>query len=207
MSKNLPSLSPIETTYKELVVELLPTSALQNHPCTNQPRLVNVVAKGATTSINEAVNIIIDHIKGIVAHVEGMTIEQALDKCFLLLCMDRAEHDNTGKSKENVITYSLTLSSHTLMRYCGLYTSSGKNIFPFAQMHRKENLQTLKCLMQARLEEVLNGHELTNGCPVYHMADAKVLYLIFGHSGWASHKKPYLWCECNKGDSANADHM
>ena len=42
--------------------------------------------------------------------------------------------------------------------------------------------------MQAGLEEALNGYELTNGCLVYNMTDAKVSYLIFGHSGWASHK-------------------
>ena len=39
------------------------------------------------------------------------------------------------------------------------------------------------------------------------MVDAKVLYIIFGHSGWTSLKKPYVWCECDKGDSVNTGHI
>ena len=33
------------------------------------------------------------------------------------------------------------------------------------------------------------------------------LTIILGHSGWDSIKKPYVWCEYNKGDSFVVDHQ
>ena len=59
-------------------------------------------------NIEDALNILLKRMEKIVEQVEGMTMERALENCFIIYCMDGAEHDNTGNSKANVITYSLT---------------------------------------------------------------------------------------------------
>ena len=107
LSKNLPDLQLIETTFEEL---RKPTVEEKTTRAKNPPaKLVKVVAKGATMILDDAIKILVDRVETIVKQVENLTLEQALEDCFVTYCMDGAEHNNTGYNKENFITYSLSL--------------------------------------------------------------------------------------------------
>ena len=83
-----------------------PTSTAQaNLTTTNQEKLVKITEKGATATIDDAIGLTLDHICSTIAQFDDLTLDKAFEKCFIVFCMNGAEHNNTGKSKENFITY------------------------------------------------------------------------------------------------------
>ena len=49
---------------------------------------------------------------------------------------------------------------------------------------------------------------IREGCTFsyYQMHDAKFIYTLTAHTGWASLKPPYLLCGCNKGETVDDDN-
>ena len=139
---------------------------------------------------------------------EGTTMETALEGSFLILCADGAVHPRMQACDQNVITYSMTLSSSYLMNECGFYPTSGAHILPHVQLRGKENAETLRAVMKWRhtdLPASLEGLLGLEDCHVYDLADGKALYLMLDHSHWQCNNHPYLLCKCNRGDHANCE--
>ena len=133
---------------------------------------------------------------------EGTTMETALEGSFLILCADGAVHPRMQACDQNVITYSMTLSSSYLMNECGFYPTSGAHILPHVQLRGKENAETLRAVMKWRhtdLPASLEGLLGLEDCHVYDLADGKALYLMLDHSHWQCNNHSYLLCKCNRG--------
>lgn len=196
LAKNLPKVHKMQGTYTKKAED-------------DEEDDTEVICHGAYTDISDCIKLLLQRVKKIVDQVSDLTMDEALKDCFVIYCLDGAVHDNTSRKNSGVITYSLTLGSHALAKKCGVFTSSGKNILPHAQLHAPENTDTIKLVMEKRLEDALCTHQFQelNNCLVYEMEDAKALYAMLHHSGWASTKHPHLRCKCNKGDVFRAGHV
>ena len=201
LSKNLPPCSNIEVEY----VALNPRHNPDTEAGRREPLRINVVGKGVTTDTTDAIRLLMKRTEDIVLQVDGLTIEKALEDCFVIYCFDGAVHENTSQVNKNVITYSLTLGSYNLVKFCGVFPTSGNNILPFAQLHASECKETIGKIMEQRLANALGtdtyGGLLTPENYVYDLADSKAFYAMLNHTGWASKYHSYLICECEKGDS------
>ena len=119
--------------------------------------------------------------------------------------MDGAQHNRLLKEKQNVITYSITLVSRVLVERCGIYPSSSRWIVPHVQLQAKENVETLRKVLQFRLgskyADLFSEIPMLRVIPVYDIADGKDLYIYTEHCHWASNDKPFLWCKCERGQT------
>ena len=61
-----------------------------------QPKKILTTAKGASTSMTNALKMLVERTKEIVRQVSGLTIEDTLKDCFLVFCFDGAVHENTS---------------------------------------------------------------------------------------------------------------
>ena len=170
---------------------------------TEKETKVSVV--GAYVSFGDCVKILLQKIKEVVDKTEGVTMEQALDRAYFITCADGAQHNRLPKEKRSVITYSLTIVSRVLVERCGIYPSSSKWIIPHLQLQAKENLQTLRQVLQFRLgneyRALFTEMSMLRFIPVYDIADGKALYIYTEHCHWASKNKPFLRCKCERGQS------
>ena len=168
-----------------------------------------VVCDGAIVPIQDCVDLILNRIKQIVSDVPGGTMEKALDGCFLVLCADGAVHSRLKQGDQNIITYSVTLSSRYLIEECYMLPSSGRNILPHVQLKAKENTKTIQSVLKERMTQIVNVKTNTPGladCYIYDLADGKALYIILGHTHWSSARKPFLLCGCERGQSIGGSH-
>ena len=131
LSKDLPQSQPIEVEY----LALNPQHNLDTKAGRRKPVRINVTGKGVTILTTDALALVMQRTKDIVAQVPGLTMERALEDCILVYCFDGAVHENTSQINKQVITYSLTLGSYNLAKLCGVFPTSGNNILPFAQLH------------------------------------------------------------------------
>ena len=99
LCKKLPLLSPLEEIYKEATT--VKNQAFNQSTTT----LIETVAKGETKSIKDAVNTMFNRVCDAAAQVDRLSVNDALKDCFVVFCIDGAEHDNTVKNKSNIITY------------------------------------------------------------------------------------------------------
>ena len=179
---------------------------LQDSPDENNS---TVVCDGAVVPIKDCVDLIMQRTKDIISKVPCSTMQKALDNAFLILCADGAVHPRLPTGGKSIITYSMTLGSYYLIKHCGVYPSSGKNILPHVQLRGKENVETLRACLAYRMQDMTDVKEsipAMNECRIYDLADGKALYLMTGHTHWASGNHPFLICKCNRGDSADPDH-
>lgn len=161
-----------------------------------------VTVLGAYVTLEDCVNLLLKKIQGVVAITDGMTMEKAMDGAFFLTCADGAQHNKLPKEDRNVITYSITLVSRALIEHCGIYPSSSKWIISHVQLQAKENLYTLKSVLQFRLKDyvsIAQQNPLLTTVPMYDIADGKALYIYTEHSHWSSKYKPFLRCTCERG--------
>ena len=129
-------------------------------------------------------------------------MEKAIKKGYFVTCADGAQHNRLPKHDRNIITYSITFVSRTLMEKCAIYPSSSKWIVPHVQLCAKENIEMLRAVLQFRLSGYKNFQEQNEQfqfIPLYDVADGKALYIYTEHSHWASSFKPFLLCKCEHG--------
>ena len=93
---------------------------------------------GSIVSIQECVDLMSNGIKNIVRDIPGGSTEKALDGCFLVLCADAAMYSCLKQGDQNIITYSVTLSSRYLFDECYMLPSFGKNILLHVQLKEKK---------------------------------------------------------------------
>ena len=133
-------------------------------------------------------------------------MEEALKDSFLIMCPDGAVHPRLQQGDQNIITYSLTLCSNYLVKVCVMYPSSGRNILPYIQLRGKENTATIASVLKEMMntwDNIKSDIPLLYDCYLYDLADGKALYIIQGHTHWASGTEPFLLCKCEWGQSIN----
>ena len=162
------------------------------------------ICDGSVVQTKECLQQLMSKIEGIVkAKNDGTTLEKVMEGAFLILCPDGAVHPRMQATDQNIITYSMTLSSPYLVNDCGFYPTSGANILPHVQLRGKENVNTLRAVLKWRhmdLPSSLEGFPGLENCHVYDLADGKALYLMLDHAHWQCNLHPYLLCKCNRGD-------
>ena len=98
-----------------------------------------------------------------------------------------------------------------LAKRCGVFTTSANNILPIAQLHASECKETIGEIMKIWINDTFGTDDdikkLLTGCMIYDLADAKALYAMLNHSGWAANLNPYLGCSCAKGSSRLANSI
>ena len=162
-----------------------------------------VTCNGAYVSMRDCIDLIINKIKSVVDTVDGLTMEEAMDSAFLLGCADGAQHNGLGEEDDGIITYSFTLSSYNLMKLCGIYPSSAKWLLPHLQLRGKENIATMRAVLQFRLKDLCGIKEdipILHTTYLYDMFDGKAIYTSTGHSHWSRKENSFLFCECKRGD-------
>ena len=151
IAKDLPKVREIKFTY-DLSSISVNTGSLNNEPVTavdsDKEEVVSVV--GAYISFGDCVKVLLKKIEEVVSKTKGVTMEQALDRAYVLTCADSAQHKFLPKETQNVITYSITLVSRVLVERCGIYPSSSRWIVPHVQLQAKENVETLQKVLQLR---------------------------------------------------------
>ena len=232
LSKTLPTVKEMSCEYEELVTkeaansevgddgtmvpnrENNPTSggvaAIQNQqavpdhraqrPTTTELKIVK--ADGAYVEMVDCINLLFEKIKSVIEKVDGMTMENAIEKGYFVTCADGAQHNRLPKDDRNIITYSITFVSRTLMEKFAIYPSSSKWILPHVQLRAKENIETLRSVLRFRLsgyKKIQEKNELFRFIPMYDIADGKALYIYTEHSHWASSLNPFLLCKCERG--------
>ena len=217
LTKTLPALHLLECRYNpnaEDAEELDNSDGedVRNNPSPNSIESVATqeitCCQGAYVTIKDSVDAIISKIKTVVNCVQNLTMQQALAKSFIICCADGAQHDGLGKSDNGIITYSLTIGSHALMKRCAIFPSSGKWVLPHLQLRGKENVHSMRCVLQYRLKELYDVTQevlILGTSYIYDMLDGKAVYCSTGHSHWARTNKPFLLCECERGDHADPE--
>ena len=106
--------------------------------------------------MKDSVDTIINKIKTVVDTMQNLTIQEELAQCFIICCADGAQHDGLGKNDNGIITYSLTIGSHMLKKRCAIFPSSDKWVLLHLQLRGKENVSTMCCVLQYRLQDLYN---------------------------------------------------
>ena len=209
VSKGLPKVHPFECTYKYDTLVKPPKSAEEDKNGTmrnyngivpvpegsNREKVDDEVTHlGAYCSLKDCMELLLNKIRAIVKKIPEGTMEKALDKAFFLMCADGAEHNRLPKTDKNIITYSITLVSRYLIEDCGIYPSSGRWIVPHAQLRAKENIYSLRSILQFRLNACASSLPTEcQGIPLYDIADGKALYCYTLHSHWSSNKNHFFF--------------
>ena len=107
----------------------------------------NVSCYGSSVSLKDSLNLLLKRAKIIVDSVGG-NIEEALSGSFILMRPDCAVHPRLQQGDQNIITYSVTLSSKYLIENCAMFPSLGRNILPHIQLRGKENVATLRRVLK-----------------------------------------------------------
>ena len=94
-------------------------------------------------------------------------------------CSQRCCTQLVIKQKNGIVTYSITLASHNLVKYLGIRSLSATNIITLCQINGPENLGILYAINRdhfTKFQELkqYGGTDL----PFYNMANAKALYTL-----------------------------
>ena len=164
LSKTLPTVKEISCEYEEKVVveaansevvddgTMIPNrendpigggaAAVQNlqtgrDRASSTTEMKVVKAVGAYVDMEDCINLLFEKTKSVVKKIDGMKMEKAIEKGYFVTCADGAQHNRLPKHDRNIITYSITFVSHTLMEKCAIYPSSSKWIVPHVQLRAK----------------------------------------------------------------------
>ena len=137
-----------------------------------------------------------------------ITMENLLEGGFLMGVPDGAVHNALSSKNSGIVTYSITLVSHNLIKYLGINPLSALHIITQCQINGPENRAVLFSVTEERYKYFTDLKQYgETKLPFYDMADAKALYMLLGHSHWSRKHKPFLGCACGKGDCNNDNHQ
>ena len=176
----------------------------KNHDHSEQLEPTIIHFNGAYTSIQDCIDLILEKITEVIAEIADATIEQAPENFFIITWADGEDHKALGEVNNSLITYSLTIGSYVLIEQCKVHHISSKWILLHLQLRGKENISTLRSVLQYRIQDldiVENQVALLVGVKIYDLGDRMLLYCFTGHSHWERALNPFILCGCQRGQS------
>ena len=138
----------------------------------------------------------------------SVSLDDVLKGAFMIGCPDGAVHDITKKQNNGILTYSITLVSHTLIKVLGIKPSSRRWILPHAQLNCKENIATMHHVMKNRFSNWSNVTQYKDtNIAFYDLGDGKCIYNMTSHSNWNRLHYPFVSCTCKRGIGCDYVHI
>ena len=113
-------------------------------------------------------------------------MEDLLQDGYISGVPDGAVHDELSNKNNVIVTYSISLVSHNIIKYLGMSPLAATNIITQCQVNGPENRGVLYTVTRDRHTE-FEGVKQNPGknLRLYNMADEKAVYALLGNSNWA----------------------
>ena len=136
-----------------------------------------------------------------------LSMEKLLEDGYLVGVPDGAVHNALSNKNNGIVTYSIALVSHNLIKYLGISPLSATHIITQSQVNGPENRVVLYAVTKDRHNHFANVKQYgTTNLPFYDMADAKAIYTLLGHLHWKRKNRPFVGCACGRGDGSTEHH-
>ena len=122
--------------------------------------------------------------------------------------IDGAEHRKSKTDITSIISFSSMMFVSDMIQAKEVTAGSSLNILTWQQVRGTETLHTMMPAVKEYFEEKKAYRDLRKNDFFYDLHDGKMLYLLTQHSVWNRKYKPFLLCNCLRGEgvTGNEEH-
>ena len=122
--------------------------------------------------------------------------------------IDGAEHRKSKSDITSIISFSSAMFVSDWIQAKEITAGSSLNILTWQQLRATETLHTMMPAVKDYFEEKKAYRESRTNDFFYDLHDGKMLYLLTQHSAWNRKHKPFLLCNCLRGEgvTGNKEH-
>eukprot|EP00551_Chaetoceros_affinis_P016131 CAMPEP_0203712330 /NCGR_PEP_ID=MMETSP0091-20130426/69973_1 /ASSEMBLY_ACC=CAM_ASM_001089 /TAXON_ID=426623 /ORGANISM="Chaetoceros affinis, Strain CCMP159" /LENGTH=776 /DNA_ID=CAMNT_0050590301 /DNA_START=350 /DNA_END=2681 /DNA_ORIENTATION=- len=122
--------------------------------------------------------------------------------------IDGAEHRKSKTDITSIISFSSMMFVSDMIQTKEVTAGSSLNILTWQQVRGTETLHTMMPAVKEYFEEKKAYREIRRNDFFYDLHDGKMLYLLTQHSAWNRKYKPFLLCNCLRGEgvTGNEEH-